>query len=343
MKNIRGKSILVLLLTSIMLYFILKDDFTNVAEIFKYTNITWLIVAILVYYFGSLIQTISLKLIIDQYKKDYSLFKAFRLNVVTNFFNGITPLASGGQPLQVYELHKDKIKVSDGTNIIVENFLIYQTSLITLSILCYIINAIFNIVAFNFTLSVLFFIGFILNFVVLIFAYVVGSSKTISKKIVLTIVKVLVKFKIVRDKTKIISKLENTCDEFYNGFKDMKKNKEIVIKGFFLQLIGTAITFTTTFFVFKALNLHIDMNMLECIVTSVFVFIAGAFVPIPGGTGGMEYTFFNFFESFLVGAPLKSSLLLWRFVTYLFPVVLGGLIFNIRKQERKEIFNNEKE
>ena len=93
MKNIRGKSLLVLLLTSIMLYFILKDDFTNVAEIFKYTNIIWLIVAILVYYLGSLIQTISLKLIIDQYKKDYSLFKAFRLNVITNFFNGITPLA----------------------------------------------------------------------------------------------------------------------------------------------------------------------------------------------------------------------------------------------------------
>lgn len=331
MKNVKSKSIIVLLITMGMLFFILKDDFNNITSILNKANLLWILVALIVSYIGVFIQSISFKIIINQHKKDFSLWKTFRLNIITNFFNGITPLASGGHPFQIYELHKDKVKVADGTSIVIENFLVYQISLMLLSILCLVLNYMFKIVNFNLTLSIIFYLGFLLNFIILIFLYALGSSKHISKKIVVTIAKILGKFKFINDQNRIIYKLETVCDEFYNGFKEVKENKKIIIQGIIIQLIGITIYYSATIFVFKALNLNVDMNIGECLVASLFAFIAGSIMPIPGGTGGMEYSFFGFFSTFSSGAPLKSALLLWRFITFIFPVVFGGILFNLKK------------
>ena len=108
-----------------MLFYILRNDFFVVLNLIKTANLLWIIMAIVIYYFGIFIETIPLKLIINQYNKDYSLLDTFKLNIITKFFNGITPLASGGQPFQVYELHTDKIKLSDATSIVIGNYLIY--------------------------------------------------------------------------------------------------------------------------------------------------------------------------------------------------------------------------
>lgn len=333
MKNIKSKSLIVLLITIGMLFFILKDDFSNIIDILKSVNLFWIIIAITVSFIGTFIQSISFKLIINQHKKDFSLLKTFRLNIITNFFNGITPLASGGHPFQIYELHREKIKVADGTSVVIENFLVYQISLMFLSIVCLILNYIFNIVNFNTTLSILFYLGFLLNLLILVLLYVLGSSKTFGKRIAIFVAKVLAKFKIISDKNRIINKLENVSDEFYNGFKEMKKNKKVIFQGIIIQIVGISIYFASTIFVFKALNLNIDMNIGECAIASLFAFIAGSIVPIPGGTGGMEYSFFGFFTTFASGAPLKSALLLWRFITFIFPVVFGGILFNIREED----------
>ncbi len=331
MKNIKSKSLIVLLITIGMLFLILKDDFTNIIDILKSVNLSWIIIAIIVSFIGTLIQSISFKLIINQQKKDFSLLKTFRLNIITNFFNGITPLASGGHPFQIYELHKERIKVADSTSVVIENFLVYQISLMFLSIVCLVANYIFGFVNFNTTLSVLFYLGFLLNLLILILLYILGSSKNIGKIIAIFLAKILAKFKIIKNKERVINKLETVSEEFYNGFKEMKRNRKIILAGILIQIVGISIYFASTIFVFKALNLNINMTIVECAVASLFAFIAGSIVPIPGGTGGMEYSFFGFFTTFTSGAPLKSALLLWRFITFIFPVVFGGMLFNIRK------------
>lgn len=322
---------LVLLLTIFMLCYILRNDFFDVLNIIKTANLLWIIIAIVIYYFGIFIETISLKLIINEYNKNYSLLDTFKLNIITKFFNGITPLASGGQPFQIYKLHADKIKISDATSIVIGNYLLYQIALILLSIVCYIINLIFKIVSFSPIIMFLFWIGFAFNFIIFLFTYIIGSSKIISKRTSSIIASILGKLRIIRNIQKVTSNLENTWYELYNSFKFLKNNKIIIIKGFILYFVGICITFTTVLFVFNALNLGNNINLIECIVTSSFVFISGSFIPIPGGTGGVEYVFFELFGYFIVGASLKSILLIWRFVTFIVPILFGGILFNLQK------------
>ncbi|MEG0909566.1 MAG: lysylphosphatidylglycerol synthase transmembrane domain-containing protein [Bacilli bacterium] len=332
MKNIKFKSIIVLLLSLGMMGFIIAPEYNNIINTLKNVNLFWLICSVILYYIGFIIETKVLQTLIRQYKTKYTFRKSFRLNTITKFFNGITPLASGGQPLQVYELTKDDIKVSNGTNIIVENFLLYQIALIILSVICYVVNLIFKLVTLSSFISKMILLGFLLNLFLLIFAYIVGFNKKINKAIVFKTTKLLHKLKIIKEKDKLIEKLEITCNDFYNGFYNLRKNHILVLKGILYQFIALILNFLVLIFIFKALSITISSNIIGIIVAGTFIFLAGSYVPIPGGTGGMEYAYIKVIGSFIKGSPLSSSLILWRFITYIMPVIIGGITFNIKSE-----------
>jgi len=61
--------------------------------------------------------------------------------------------------------------------------------------------------------------------------------------------------------------------------------------------------------------------------------IIGSFVPIPGGTGGLEYAFVHYFGFFIVSAPLVAAMLVWRFMTYYLMMSVGGVMLLFKKRE----------
>ena len=63
--------------------------------------------------------------------------------------------------------------------------------------------------------------------------------------------------------------------------------------------------------------------------------IIGAFVPLPGGTGGLEYSFITFFGNFISGSKLTTLMLMWRFCTYYFGMLIGAVLLNLSRRDSK--------
>ena len=80
---------------------------------------------------------------------------------------------------------------------------------------------------------------------------------------------------------------------------------------------------------------YFSFGILECVIASAYVLLMGSFIPLPGGTGGLEYGFIAFFSNFLSGSKLTAVMLLWRFVTYYFVMILGAIFLNLRKKGEK--------
>ena len=169
-KKIKGKFnfILLIFLAFLVLYFTIKDDFPSILEQLRTIQKGWLFLGICVMIVYFLVRSVPLYVFARKFKKNYSFKSAVSLTLKTEFFNGVTPFASGGQPFQVYELKKQKINLTDGTNIIIQNFIVYQIALMLLGIFAITYNHYFHLFEEVTLLKKLVTLGFFVNLTVTI-------------------------------------------------------------------------------------------------------------------------------------------------------------------------------
>ena len=123
MKNLR-KALLLLAITLVVLYFVIKDDIPNILDSLRSANPLFLLIGMGFAFLYWLFKALSLHGIVYNYKK-LKRRSVLKQIIIEQFFNGVTPFATGGQPMQVYMLKKSGIKIAHSTNIIVQHFLLY--------------------------------------------------------------------------------------------------------------------------------------------------------------------------------------------------------------------------
>ena len=87
-------------------------------------------------------------------------------------------------------------------------------------------------------------------------------------------------------------------------------------------------------FVLYAAGNFSSVSVMLAVITSAYVMLIGSFVPIPGGTGGLEYGFVKFYGFFIKGSLLSATMLIWRFITYYFGLIVGGIAFNLKRGKK---------
>lgn len=342
MKNVRRNSIIILIITIVVLYFVLKDNFKQTLEILISANQWLILLTILIYGVFLILESYILYRIAREYKKDYPFIKAFSLNMINKFFSGITPLATGGEPMQVYELKQDGVRITDGTNIIIQNFMLYQLGLVFFGMVAIIFNYSFHLFPNAPFLKTLVLLGFVIHLVMVILLTFVSFNKKFSAWAVRFGIKVLTKFKILKNIEKTKEKMEKSCEKFYNGAQHIKENKREFFIKLAIRIISFVFYYSIPFFITLAIGEKTDLTLWISIVASSYVYFSGSYVPIPGASGGMEFVFLSFFGNFIEENPLAVTLVIWRFITYFFPTILGGIIYNVRKH-RMALLETQKE
>ena len=299
-----------------------------------HANFLFLLLALFLYVIYTLLQAVPFYLFSKTHKYKIKFFFFVYLIIATNFFNGITPLATGGQPLQIYELHKKGISTVDATNIVIENFIIFQLSAVLFGLLSIIINSIFHLFTVNSILNNLTIIGFILNTILLFFIIIVAFGKQFIQNLIFFFLNILDKLKIIKN---IEAKKENwkkTCLKFNNNFKLLLKNKNVLIKSLFILILAFFIYYSIPITIMYSLNIHENITIFTTVIISSYVFLASSYLPVPGATGGVEYSFIGYFSNYIKGYKLNSLLLIWRFITYYLPMIIGGIVFNIKSAKK---------
>lgn len=328
--NSKLNILIIFSVTFIVLFFALKDDFNTIIHQILTINPIFLILSFLLILSHYFLRTIVLHDIIIKFKKNYSFNDAFKITLQTQFFNGVTPFASGGGPFQVYMFKKDGIKISNGTNIFIQNFIVYQIALVILGLIAVTLNHFMNLFKNISLLKYLVTFGFIINVLVILGLFVLAFTTKLNKKIGRLIIKIFKK--IVKNPKELISKWEEYVENFHDGAIVLLNNKTMFIKGVFYNFMALIALYLIPLTLLYGMGKFDVINSIETIVTSAYVMLIGSFVPIPGGTGGLEYGFTVFYGNYMTGAIVKSIMLLWRFITYYFGMILGAICLNIKKK-----------
>ena len=333
-KNIALNILIILIVLLIVLYFSLKDDYQTIISAIKNMNPIWIILATIILCIYRALISLTHYLLIKQNNENISYLKCLQINFIILFFHGITPFAGGGQPMEIYYLHKENIPVAKATNITLQNFIIYQIALVLTGIFALIYNLKFNLFTNNSLIKQLVILGFTINLLVLIVTYILSFGKKINHFILEKGVYFLSKIKIVKNEEETQKRYQEALTRFHKNATQLQNKRKQVLLYILINTLSLMVLYSIPYVI--TIGLGANITLTQAIVTTAYVMIIGSFIPIPGGTGGIEYSFIFFFSYFIKGSILNAIMLVWRFVSYYLGMIIGALALSLyRKKEKK--------
>lgn len=321
----------------IALYFTLKGDFNIIIDTVQNAQMEWIAIAVGLMLAYIILEGYVLMAFGRLYNKAYSFKQGVVNSFCATFFNGVTPFQSGGQFAQVYVFNKQGIAPSYAASILLLNFIVYQTVMVlyTLGVVIFKYNYYRDNFSNFFSLAL---IGFAINFIVIVSLFVAAKSKRVQNFFVEVVLRIGAKVRIVKDYDTTVNKVERYLEDFRMELKTLQKNKKILITVSLINVVRLTILYLIPYFCARALSLDVSgIHLSEFIGITSFIYMITAFIPIPGASGGSEGTFVIMFSYLLGSIGAKSSVIVWRFVTYYFALLVGGLIFALNGEiNRKE-------
>lgn len=336
--NIKKNTILLLGLTIIILVVLLKDDYKDIINALTSMNILYILIAVFFFFLYLFFKSYIYYITINN-KEKVSLKESFKHQVIIQFFNGITPFSTGGQPMEIYMTTEHGISAVEATNISIQNFIFYQTALVIYGVLAVSYNFIFHIFPKTELLRKLVLLGFLINTFVAVALLAILISNTFTKKIAFFFVEVLSKVKIIKNKEKAKEKVNKTLDEFHKSATELRNRRGLFTKGVILNFISLTCLYIIPLFIVLSLGDTTSLNPMTTLTSSAYVLLMGSFVPIPGASGGIEYGFLKFYGNFLSKKIISAVLIVWRFITYYLGVILGAFAFSLEKKVDKNVNN----
>lgn len=239
------------------------------------------------------------------------------------FFNAITPFSSGGQPMQLYMMHKYRISVGKGSSILARKFLIFQTITVLYGLMVVLFEASYFMAQVP-TFVYFGIVGFFVNFLVIAALFFVSFRYKEARRF----------FACLAIKIRKISKskkIRRTSTGFLKGVREFYTQMRQSVNGtnWFKLGVLTFVQLSLFYSVPVMIALGLDLSKVQfirMISASAFVSMVTAFIPLPGAAFGAEGGFYVFFEMFFPNNTVLMALIMWRLLTFYIPLIVGFFV-----------------
>ena len=307
-------------------WFVFKDQ--DIKEIFDTAgdaNPWFLLLGIFFMLMYFAMEAINIKSILKSFGDKLSFLKSYKFTMIGFFFAAITPSATGGQPLEVYYMSKEKIPAAHGALALLVQVCGIQVSTMILGVTSMLLNTQL-LTGPVFWLSIF---GLAINGIALIALLICIFNNTFTRKLVHGFLNILSVIGFKKLSTKRAS-IDKSLDQYAEGAKYMKSHQKefgIAIVRVFIQF---CFYFSVPYCVYRAFGLE-GMNFFQIFGLQAILFMATSALPLPGAIGASESVFLNLFGLAFGAGLLPSAMVLNRSITFYFFVIvtLFVVFFNI--------------
>ncbi len=324
--------ILFMLIILLTFYIILKDQsISKIIEVLSSIDLKYILIAIICMLIYLICEAINIGRTLKVLGEKSTFYRNVKYAMIGFFFSSVTPAASGGQPMQIYYMNKDKISVANSTL----SLLINLTSMQIVTISIAIISLFFNYEYMNSILIGLFALGIFLNSTALGLLLVSVFSKRMTKGLINVAIKILEFFKIKNIEEKK-NKLENELNKYQSSATYIKSNIKVIIKTLITTYIQFLIYYSISYWVYRSFGLK-EYNILQIISMQSVLFATVSGIPSPGAVGVSEGGFLEIFRNVYSENILHEAMLLNRGVNfYLFVIISSIIVMLYTVKDKKE-------
>ena len=325
-------------------------------------GIPYLLLAFVALFANYFFKGLKLSVVCKSLTGKFHFKTCFETGIIGNYYNTVTPFATGGQAFEIHHLSKHGVDSSVAYSATIASFFLNQFCFVTLGI---IFLALFktnylhldtNIYfVFPKTINVLAIIGLccctLMPFLILMFSLTPKFGAFVVK----FGIGLLGKLRLIKDPaTTTVNTIKNL---FLNAecLRRIAKNPICFISCILFSFFEHFATVSLTFFVLRIFG-YTNFYMvngsyvpasnfllwLQSAQVTIILFATIAFIPTPGNSGAADLSFFLFFQAGLSAGLAFPATMIWRLLTFYSYIIIGFSFATLKKRaDRKKIAQND--
>ncbi len=328
-------SLLFIFLVIVVFYFIFKENnYKEVQKILFDAKKGFLLIAILCMSSFSLCEAFILRTSLKTLGNKISFRDAYKYAISGFFVASITPSATGGDPMQLYLMTKDNIKVSHGALTLLVKLLGFQFTSLFFAFIGFLFSHKLYLSSLG-NLKYLAFLGIFLNILVFTLYFLIIFFKPVILFLV-ELVANLLKNLHIKKTDDIKENLLKQVEEYSNAAGYLKQNKQIFFKVFGFTVIEILLYYSIPYFVYLSLGFS-KASIFTFLSLQSVLYVSVSSLPFPGAVGVSEVAFMRVYKTMFPSEVLGSAMVITRFINFYIFVLYAGImmVFFVLKDNLK--------
>ena len=261
----------------------------------------------------------------------FNLRASIKVAFLGKFYDNVTPFAAGGQPMQIYYLHKKGYSGGISSAVILIRYFAQMFCWTIVSLLLMACNT--SVLqrlgdsAWETVIMVSAWFGLVVNMLLPLMIVLFAILPKFAHALVNFVITVGYKIKIVKDKEKAMENAQKVVSDFRAVFRIMAHKPLNLLLLIVFNLVEVLFSFAFPYFVLRTFSALPEGSgfavMISVMALNVYSAQSVTVIPTPGNSGAMEVVVTKSFAAVASAAVLSWSVLVWRFAVYYIYIIIG--------------------
>lgn len=314
------------------------QNFAQIGEALGRMSVRWVLLAALSALFFVCAEGFMIWYLLRALEGKSGLRRCIGYSFIGFFYSGITPSATGGQPVQLYYMKKDGNRLADSSVVLLTVALLYKLVLVVMGALLLLLwrQPLKSRLHSFFWLYLL---GLFLNAALVTVLLAVMVVPGAVGRIIAGTERGLVRIGILKRTEEGRARIEGFIGGYQAAVRFLRENKKKVLFVTACTFLQRSSLFFLTWLVYRGFDLK-GAGMGEVAALQASVYVAVDMLPLPGAQGITELMYQTVFADIFTGQLLMPSLYVTRGISFYFLlfVSLGVVVFcRIREVGRRHL------
>lgn len=309
-----------------VIIFVIRDSLSDIFTELGKTSLPVLLGVTGLGVISQVIEGYTIKNIAGEFNPEFTVRDGFFASAYATFYRVIT-FGTGSIVSEVIYYHKKDLKYSEATGTSALRMITYKIALIVWALVFLVVKS--DAIQENIANGIFLVLAGILVTLLIISSLLVLSLNINAQVLLVIICNRLFKRQKLRD---IVDKVNNQVYSLRGAIQAFIRDRNSVIRVFFSNMAKLVVWYVLPFFIL--VQDHPDIDIWLTIALISFTVIIGGVLPAPGGIGGFEFVYVLLFRNVVGRVDAVSSLLLYRYATYLLPFLIGMIYVLVNKQRQ---------
>lgn len=317
---------IILITFAIVLFIVLSDkDLPTALGKLRNLDLRHILVLLLCWALYVLGDAVSIWYCLRRQGYKLSLPYVYFTSICCQYYCGITPGATGGQPMQIYYIHKRGVPTGVASSALIVHFFCFQFMLFVLGTGFWIAYP--DIVRTSTGYNAFMIFGYCYNIFTCGLIATLSFFRPAIQWLTAKIVSLGAKLRLIKHPEDTRQRWLASVENFHSSMREMLKHPGDLVLQLIIAGLKIMALMSVAWFVYTGLTDPSErMNSYGHLITvDLMHYTTANFYPLPGASGTME-VFFNNYFGWIFNSTVNVAMLIWRFFTYYFTLIVGLVV-----------------